>query len=81
LSPNTNSELSVNPINMAVFVPLILAAVPWVEGLKEPGAVGKLPALGWNSWNAFSCDIDEDKFLTAATQLKSLGLAVSSSLR
>jgi alpha-galactosidase len=61
---------------MAQVLALILAAAPWVEGLKEPGGVGKLPALGWNSWNAFNCDIDEDKFMTAANQLKSLGLVV-----
>jgi hypothetical protein len=35
---------------------------------------GKLPALGWNSWNAFSCDINETKILTAANQIVSLGL-------
>jgi alpha-galactosidase len=33
-----------------------------------------LPALGWNSWNAFSCDISEAKILTAANQMVSLGL-------
>ncbi|KAF8903142.1 glycoside hydrolase [Gymnopilus junonius] len=37
-------------------------------------AVGKLPALGWNSWNAYGCDIDESKFLDAANQFISLGL-------
>ncbi|CZR56886.1 related alpha-galactosidase B [Phialocephala subalpina] len=36
--------------------------------------VGKLPALGWNSWNAFHCDVDEDKIMTAANQIVSLGL-------
>jgi hypothetical protein len=35
---------------------------------------GRLPALGWNSWNAFSCDIDFTKILTAANQVVSLGL-------
>jgi hypothetical protein len=36
--------------------------------------VGKLPALGWNSWNAYGCNIDESKMLAAANQMVSLGL-------
>jgi hypothetical protein len=35
---------------------------------------GKLPALGWNSWNAFFCDINSTKVMTAANQVVSLGL-------
>jgi len=35
---------------------------------------GKLPALGWNSWNAFSCDVNETKILTAANEIVNLGL-------
>jgi hypothetical protein len=27
-----------------------LATIPAVLGLQLPGGVGKLPALGWNSW-------------------------------
>ncbi|KAF2442911.1 glycoside hydrolase family 27 protein [Karstenula rhodostoma CBS 690.94] len=36
--------------------------------------VGKLPALGWNSWNAYHCDITEDQFLSAANEFVHLGL-------
>lgn len=35
---------------------------------------GKLPALGWNSWNAFECDIDATKIITAANHMVNLGL-------
>jgi hypothetical protein len=35
---------------------------------------GKLPALCWNSWNAFFCDINSTKVMTAANQVVSLGL-------
>jgi alpha-galactosidase len=35
---------------------------------------GKLPALGWNSWNAFGCDIDAAKIMTAANEVVNLGL-------
>ncbi|KAJ7935892.1 glycoside hydrolase [Mycena leptocephala] len=36
--------------------------------------VGKTPALGWNSWNAYGCNINEAKVLAAANQFVSLGL-------
>ncbi|PBK61587.1 glycoside hydrolase [Armillaria solidipes] len=36
--------------------------------------VGRLPVLGYNTWNAFQCNIDEDLLLTTANLLKSLGL-------
>ncbi|KNZ72043.1 putative alpha-galactosidase B [Termitomyces sp. J132] len=35
---------------------------------------GRLPALGWNSWNAYRCNINETKILAAANQIVSLGL-------
>jgi hypothetical protein len=35
---------------------------------------GRLPALGWNSWNAYHCDVSEDKILAAANQMVDLGL-------
>ncbi|KAF8160647.1 glycoside hydrolase superfamily [Crassisporium funariophilum] len=35
---------------------------------------GKLPALGWNSWNAYAGNINEAKILAAANQFISLGL-------
>ena len=37
-------------------------------------AQGKLPALGWNSWNAFGRDADATKIMTAANQIVKLGL-------
>ena len=38
------------------------------------GTTGKLPTLGWNSWNAYHCDVDETKILDAANALASTGL-------
>ncbi|EMD37848.1 glycoside hydrolase family 27 protein [Gelatoporia subvermispora B] len=35
---------------------------------------GKTPALGWNSWNAYGCEISEEKVIAAANQFISLGL-------
>ncbi|KAI4722603.1 hypothetical protein E4T48_01094 [Aureobasidium sp. EXF-10727] len=58
---------------MSLATILGLAAVPLVIGLQLPGDVGKLPALGWNSWNAYGCDIDEARILQAANAMKDLG--------
>jgi alpha-galactosidase len=30
--------------------------------------------LGWNSWNAFGCDVDSTKIMTAANEMVNLGL-------
>ncbi|KAL7928519.1 glycoside hydrolase family 27 protein [Trichoderma chlorosporum] len=38
------------------------------------GTTGKVPSLGWNSWNAYHCDINETKFLSAAELIVSSGL-------
>jgi alpha-galactosidase len=42
-----------------------------------PGGVGRLPALGWNSWNAYACNINESSFLVAAEAMVSLGFKAS----
>lgn len=34
----------------------------------------KLPTLGWNSWNAYHCDINSDQFLEAAQAIVDRGL-------
>jgi len=36
--------------------------------------VGRLPVLGYNTWNAYQCNINEDLILTTAQLMKSLGL-------
>jgi len=68
-----------NILTQDVLAPL-LATVPLAQGIVRQDGVGKLPALGWNSWNAFSCDITEDDFLNAAQQMVSLGLKVGRTL-
>ncbi|KAH9961254.1 glycoside hydrolase [Russula dissimulans] len=37
-------------------------------------AVGRLPALGWNSWNAYRCEISEERVLAVAHSFVTLGL-------
>lgn len=60
---------------MSILVPLFLNG-PSASALQSPDEVGKLPALGWNSWNAFGEDITEEYFLIAAQRLVALGLKV-----
>ncbi|KAK4246835.1 family 27 putative glycoside hydrolase [Corynascus novoguineensis] len=43
--------------------------------LISPGNTGRLPAMGWNSWNEYHCDINESVFLTTAQKLIDTGLA------
>lgn len=35
---------------------------------------GKLPALGWSSWNAYGCEVNDEKIKTAASELIDFGL-------
>ncbi|CZT44310.1 probable Probable alpha-galactosidase B [Rhynchosporium secalis] len=56
-------------------LPLVaLAALPTGYSLMLRDNVGRLPALGWNSWNAYHCDVDEAKIMSAAQQVVKLGL-------
>jgi alpha-galactosidase len=36
--------------------------------------VGLTPAMGWNSWNKFACNINETLFKSTADEIISLGL-------
>ncbi|KAF8875061.1 glycoside hydrolase [Infundibulicybe gibba] len=50
-----------------------LPYLPGVIGLNN--GVARLPiVLGYNTWNAYQCNIDEDLMLTTAKLMKSLGL-------
>jgi len=44
-----------------------------VDTVKENG-VGRVPFMGYNTWNAYHCDIDENKILETSRYMKSLGL-------
>jgi len=42
--------------------------------LHKQYGVGRVPFMGYNTWNAYYCDITEDKVLGMAKLMKSLGL-------
>ncbi|EIW55385.1 glycoside hydrolase family 27 protein [Trametes versicolor FP-101664 SS1] len=68
---------------MASFALLITSLlVVWTVLSREPpvvhaldSGVAKLPVLGYNTWNAYHCDINETVVLQAAQLMVSLGLA------
>lgn len=60
-------ELKLLRINLALFGA--------AQALVSPdGHTGRLPAMGWNSWNEYQCSIDEALFLEIGNLLVSLGL-------
>ena len=49
-----------------------LFTIVQVHALVSPDGTGRLPALGWSSWNEFECNITEDVFIGIAEKLTSL---------
>ncbi|RMZ68051.1 alpha-galactosidase [Pyrenophora seminiperda CCB06] len=43
--------------------------------VSRDGHTGRLPAMGWNSWNEYACAINETVFLEVGVLLNTLGLA------
>ncbi|KAL0571651.1 hypothetical protein V5O48_010309 [Marasmius crinis-equi] len=58
--------------SLGIAVGIALAGTVGVNALDN--GVGRLPVLGYNTWNAYHCDIDEDLVLETAKLMKSLGL-------
>ena len=58
-----------------IFLTCFLYTFHRVSAYEEPDSyTGKLPTLGWNSWNAYNCDINEDHFLDASQAMIDTGL-------
>lgn len=53
----------------------LLALISRAEALDN--GVGRTPSMGWNSWNAFRCDINEARIREVADALVSSGLAAA----
>ncbi|KAI1245158.1 hypothetical protein MGN70_012048 [Eutypa lata] len=53
-------------MNSLKYVSLLCAGA---GALILPDGVGRLPALGWSSWNAYGCEIDESSFLDTANAM------------
>lgn len=48
---------------------------PTGQWSAHPRGAAALPPMGWNSWNAFTSDIDEEKLLASAQVIVDSGLA------
>lgn len=48
----------------------LASALVWEDG------TGKLPAMGWNSWNTYECDINSTLFINQAQAMLDLGFLV-----
>ncbi|KAI0969668.1 glycoside hydrolase family 27 protein [Xylaria arbuscula] len=57
---------------MSLITALFLSASA-VSALEWSDGTGRLPALGWNSWNAYGCDINETLILDAANAMVEFG--------
>jgi alpha-galactosidase len=55
------------------FLALVLAR-PGLALVSPDGTTGRLPAMGWNSWNDYGCNINETVFITVGNLINSLGL-------
>ncbi|KAI8625200.1 glycoside hydrolase family 27 protein [Xylariaceae sp. FL1651] len=51
----------------------LLFSISAVSALEWADGTGRLPALGWNSWNAYNCNINETVILEAAQAMIELG--------
>jgi hypothetical protein len=54
-----------------------LPACKFHEALTAAIGLSNSNIVGWNSWNIFACDINQEKILTAAQKTVDLGLRVS----
>lgn len=54
---------------LSLFVSLV-SALAWQDG------TGKLPAMGWNAWNAYECNINATLFLDQAQAMLDYRLLV-----
>jgi alpha-galactosidase len=52
----------------------MLAIMASSSALESPDGTGRLPAMGWNSWNEYACNITEDVFLRVSDLLIEHGL-------
>jgi alpha-galactosidase len=56
----------------------LLFLIGAVLAKERTGKLGKLPAMGWNTWNSLGCDNYNKTILEAvASKMISLGLKVS----
>ncbi|MGW7052488.1 NPCBM/NEW2 domain-containing protein [Streptomyces sp. NPDC054887] len=59
-------------VSVSLAVTALTVSAPTASALDN--GQGRTPQMGWNSWNAFRCDINESKIKAAADAIVSSGL-------
>ena len=62
---------------LAVTLALMLAGAPalaQIQAPPTPNGLAATPPMGWNSWNKFGCDINEDVIRKAADAMVASGM-------
>ncbi|MEU5538448.1 glycoside hydrolase family 27 protein [Streptomyces sp. NPDC020362] len=77
--PSTQGRIGAARSALALATACVLATVGVQIASPAPAAaldngLGLTPQMGWNSWNAYRCNIDEDKIKSAADHLEDSGL-------
>ncbi|KAI0305670.1 glycoside hydrolase superfamily [Multifurca ochricompacta] len=71
--PSTNAHSAISS-SISCLDPALTSVTAAVSTAVPSKAVGRLPALGWNTWNAYRCAISANKVLAAAQSFVRLGL-------
>jgi hypothetical protein len=53
---------------------LLIPSSPLIQALPNQNDLGRVPPMGWNSWNAYFCTVTEDSMKEATNELIRLGL-------
>ncbi|KAJ6517973.1 glycoside hydrolase family 27 protein [Mycena vitilis] len=74
VSPPRYAIIFASVVSLALGI--ALASVSMLYGTHKPAhRVGRLPVMGYNTWNAYHCNINETVILETANLIKELGLA------
>ncbi|KAJ3558162.1 hypothetical protein NP233_g11560 [Leucocoprinus birnbaumii] len=69
-----NIIMAVGVVALAVVGSIFAALSKPSQAVNNKFEVGRLPFMGWNTWNAYHCEINETIILDNAKLIKSLGL-------
>lgn len=76
VTPEQGQQMKQHKVTTLMFSLAILASVGWCPGQTQSAAKPRLastPPMGWNSWEAFRKDVDEDAVKAQADAMVRLG--------
>ncbi|KAJ7716975.1 glycoside hydrolase family 27 protein [Mycena maculata] len=75
VSPPRYAMILTSAVSLALGIALTSVSMLYGTHRTTVARVGRLPVMGYNTWNAYHCDINETLILETAQLIKSLGLA------